>query len=275
MEIKDFLSLTLPNRALPACASFIAGYVYSGGADPLTAALAVLTIITTYSAAAIYNNIRDIESDRVNSPDRPLARGAFPVWGAWVLLAALAAASLAMGLAVSPLFAAIDLVAIALGWVYSRYSKSMWYLSYGTLVTTHHVIPFVAGYTMNAGLSLSLALIVAFIAASDMLAISLKDYKDVRGDSLLGLRTLPIAFQPRDAAKITFIGLCMPLLLIWLPWSLLRMSLSFLAVNLATGAARMVLGFQLINDPSPGTAGSILKKFRLIILLQLIGWCFR
>ena len=275
MDLRDLFSLTLPNRALPACASFIAGYVYSGGSDPVPAAFGVLTILTTYSAAAIYNNIRDVEGDRINAPDRPLARGAISLRSAWILLAALAALSLAMGFIVSPLFAAIDALAIILGYVYSRFSKSRWYLSYGTLVTTHHVIPFIAGYTINAAISLALATIVVFIAASDVLAISIKDYKDVRGDSSLGLKTLPVVFQLEDAAKITFIGLAMPLFLIWFPWAILKLSMAFLLLNIATGAMRVFLGIELLRDPSPGTAGGILKKFRIITLLQLIGWCLR
>ncbi len=275
MSPKDLFSLTLPNRALPACASFIAGYVYSGGSSALIAALGVLTIITTYSAAAIYNNIRDVEGDRINAPERPLARGAVSVRLAWATLAALAVGSLVMGWMVSPAFAAIDLLAIALGWVYSRYSKSRWYLSYGTLVTTHHVVPFIAGYTLNAAISATLVMITLFIAASDVLAISLKDYKDVRGDSILGLKTLPVVFKLDDAAKITFIGMCMPLILIWFPVFVLKLSLAFFLLNMATGSARVVLGLQLLSDPSPGSAGGILKKFRLITLLQLIGWCLR
>ncbi len=275
MLLKDLSSLTLPNRALPACASFIAGYVYSGGASPATAALGVLTIITTYSAAAIYNNIRDVDGDRINAPDRPLARGAISLRSAWLLMFTLAALSLAMGFMVSPLFALIDGIAILLGWVYSRFSKSRWYLSYGTLVTTHHVIPFIAGFTINAMVSLSLATIVVFIAASDVLAISIKDYKDVKGDSSLGPKTLPVVFQPGDAAKITFIGFAAPLFLIWLPWAILKLSMAFLLLNIATGTMRILLGFELLRDPSPGTAGGILKKFRLITLLQLMGWVLR
>lgn len=271
--LKDLFSITLPHRAFAACISFIAGLFQGGGIAPQIAFFGLISIIATYSSQAVFNNIRDIEGDKINASDRPLARGAISVRSAWILMGILAAAGFAFSYLAHPLIFYAGILCALLGVAYSRFTKSRWYLSYLTLTTTHYIVPFAAGYAIFGRFDLRFISIIAFIAVTEVLALSLKDYKDVKGDRKAGLRTLPISFSLGNAANITFIGLCLPLALVWIPWSVLHLSATFLALYLVAGIIRCGLGLKLLANPGPESAGSILKAFRYVILLQMAGWC--
>ncbi len=270
--LKDLLSITLPHRAFAACVSFVAGLAQGGGLQPSIIVFGLMSIVITYSSQAVFNNIKDIESDRVNSPDRPLARGAISERSAWALLATLTALGFVFAYLASPALAAVNVLYVLLGVIYSAFAKSRWYLSYLTLTTTHYVLPFCSGYLLFGVPNMRFLWIIVFIAVSEVLAVSLKDYKDVPGDKRVGLKTLPISFSTENAAMITFVGLCLPLMLVWLPWLVLKLSIPFLALYLVAGTVRFSLGLELLGNPGPEAAGRILKVFRYIVLLQLFGW---
>ncbi|MEW6748344.1 MAG: UbiA family prenyltransferase [Candidatus Micrarchaeota archaeon] len=271
--IRDILEITMPNRAFASCVSFTAGVLLSGTFDLRVALLGAPMILCTYMSQAIVNNLQDIEGDRTNAPERPLACGSIKVRSAWALMLFLIALGFVFAALASPMLIAVNILYIILGVVYSTQTKSRWYLSYATLVTTHIVIPLVSGYLLFQGLGLKIVLIAAFMYLTEIPAFSIKDYKDVQGDREMGMRTLPIVFTPEKAARITFIGFCLPLLLVWVPWYFLGLSTLFLAIYLVAGALRYHFASKLLSSPLPATASLILKNFRYILLLQMIGWC--
>jgi len=272
---KDVLAITMPNRALTSCFAFIAGMALGGHLDLWVALMGTLMIISTYCSAAVYNNIRDIESDKLNDPDRPLARGSLSVRFAWGAMALLMALGFAFAFLASPVLVIVDLIYIAIGIIYSRFTKSIWLLSYPTLVTSHMVVPVVSGYLLFHAIDQKIALIATFIYLTESLAFSLKDYKDIEGDRKEGMRTLPIAFERNRAIRITALGLVLPLALVWIPWEVLGLSLTFLAMYLVAGLMRMRYAKDILaKNFGAGAAGAILKDFRLILLLEMSAWWF-
>jgi 4-hydroxybenzoate polyprenyltransferase len=272
-RLVEIAEITMPNRAFASAIAFVAGLTMSGFFNPLTAILGVMAIITTYCSQAIYNNIKDIEGDKVNAGWRPLASGSLDVRFAWTLMFALIVTGFGLAYLASPILAGIDCVAVALGIIYSKYTKSRGMLSYFTLVTTHMVIPLLSGYLIFGNMDAKLIIIIAFIYLTEVLAITIKDYKDVEGDRKMGMRTLPIMLSPEKASRFTFLGFCLPLVLSWVPWTALGLSPLFLVIYLCSGLARYKLGSKLLADPSPEEANKILKKYRYILMLQMVAWC--
>ncbi|MFH1394434.1 MAG: UbiA family prenyltransferase [Candidatus Micrarchaeota archaeon] len=270
---RNLMEITMPNRAFSSCISLSAGLVLSGHFALETAILGAMAIITTYSSQAIYNNIKDIDGDKVNSSSRPLASGFFSVSSAWALMGLLIFLGICFAYLASPIVLMANMFGAGLGIVYSAYTKSRSLLSYITLVSTHLVLPLATGYLISQSLDLKLLLIVAFIYASEVLAFSIKDYKDVRGDRKMGMQTLPIILTPKKASLVTFAGFCIPPALVWIPWSYLGLSMAFLAIYLGTGVLRYFLGLMLLRNPSSAVGGEILKKFRYILMLQMLAWC--
>jgi|GEM_PF-4047428 len=270
---RNLMEITMPNRAFSSCISFSAGLILAGHFALETALLGAMAIITTYSSQAIYNNIKDIDGDKVNSSDRPLASGFFSVSDAWILMGILVVLGICLAYLASPVVLIANMFGVVLGIIYSAYTKSRCFLSYITLVSTHLVLPLVTGYLIFKAFDVELLIIILFIYASEVLAISIKDYKDVKGDKEMGMQTLPIVMSPKKAAMVTFTGFCIPLAIVWLPWTFLGLSLLFLAIYLTTGLVRYFLGLMLLRNPSSAVGAEILKKFRYILMLQMLAWC--
>ncbi|HSB46463.1 MAG TPA: UbiA family prenyltransferase, partial [Candidatus Bilamarchaeum sp.] len=238
----NIYDIMMPNRAFTAVFSLNAGLLMGGVFDAQSAVLGSLALISTYGCGAVYNNIKDIEADKINSSSRPLASGALSVEFASSLMMLLAVAGIALAYLVSPILAAACLLEAVLGVIYSKYTKAMGILAYATLVTTHMAVPLIAGSLIAGAFGFKAIAIAAFLYITEVLAVSIKDYKDIEGDRKTGLRTLPIIYGPKDAAKLTFLGLCLPLLLVWIPWTAFKLSGTFIGMYMVIGISRYTTG---------------------------------
>lgn len=273
LMIKDMHEIMMPNRSFASCLAFIAGLLMSGVFDARVIVFGCLMILSTYSSQAVYNNILDIAGDRINAPARPLARGSLSERFAWMLMGFLIVLGFAFAyIAYAPLVL-VNIAFIALGVIYSSWSKGRCFFSYGTLVTTHFVLPLLSAYAIFHGIDAKIAVVVLFLYISEVLAISIKDYKDVAGDEKTGIKTLPIVFGIKNAARLTFLGFCIPLVFAWIPWHLCKLSVLFLGIYMVSGIAKIYIGRELLGDMNPKVAVGILKKYRYILMLQMIAWC--
>ncbi|MBN1170515.1 UbiA family prenyltransferase [Candidatus Micrarchaeota archaeon] len=273
VRVFDVLRIMMPNRAFASCVCFAAGMVISGFFDPLTVIFGSLMILSIYCSQAIFNNLLDIEGDKVNAPDRPLVNGSLTVEFARNLMIFLIVLGFVFAYLISPWMIFVSFLYIFYGIIYSSFTKAKWYLAYFTLATSHVVTPLVSGYLIFGQLDEKIIIIALFMYLTEMIVWSLKDYKDVEGDARTGVMTLPVVMNPKKAAGITFLALCLPLFLMWMPWQMLGLSTAFLIVYLIAGVMRYCLGKQLLENQSPAVAANILKNFRLVLLLQMIGWC--
>ncbi len=272
--IADILAIMMPNRSFTACLALVAGMLMSGHFDIVFIIFGVLTCICVYCTYAVFNNICDVEGDKINDPERPLARGSLSIRFAWILMFSLAIAGIAFSLVVSWIFALSNLLYVFFGVLYSKVTKSMGMLSYMTLVTTHIVTPMVIGYLLFHPLDEKIIFAATFMFVTEIFAFSIKDYKDVEGDRKTGMKTLPVQIGVEEASRITFVGLCLPIAVVWLPWKMLGLSNAFLVIYLVAIAIRISFGTKLLMNPSADTAKVILKNFRIVLLMQMIAWCF-
>jgi 4-hydroxybenzoate polyprenyltransferase len=245
----------------------------SGAFDFRVAALVSLAMIATYSSQAVYNCINDVEGDKVNASWQPLASGQMSTGFAWKMMAALAVMGLALFWLAVPQLILLGVAFVLLGVFYSAYAKARHFVSYTTLVTTHMAMPMAAGYLLAGQIDLRLAVAIGFIYMTEVLSMSIKDYKDVPGDRRVGLRTLPIVLGPQKAALVTFAGFCSPFILSWIPWLVLNLNPAFLAASLASGAARIFLGLGFLSRPDSGQGKETLNKFRYVRIAQMLSWC--
>jgi 4-hydroxybenzoate polyprenyltransferase len=269
----DTLRIMMPNRAFASGMAFVAGMVLSGFVDPVVALLGIGMIISTYSSQAVFNNIKDMDGDIVNSPDRPLVNGSLSVNYAWAIMALLISLGFLFAYLASPLLVLVNIAFISLGVVYSAFTKSRWYLSYPTLTTSHLVLPLLAGYLVFGNIDPKILIVLSFIYLTEAFIWSIKDYKDVDGDRKMGVFSLPVILSPKKSAAVTFVTLSFPLLFAWLPWHILGLSTIFLVIYVLCGAIRAYLGHELMKNQSPETAADILKNFRYVLFLQMIAWC--
>jgi geranylgeranylglycerol-phosphate geranylgeranyltransferase len=161
---------------------------------PTVAALAAFLVC---AAGNTFNDLIDIETDRINRPHRVLVRGGLTLTYARNLTIALNVAAFVMSLAVSLWVSAIALVTIGLLLAYNLYLKRIPLLG-------NSVVAFLAGLTfVTGGLAAEPALtfrlpgpLIAAIFAFlfHLVREIIKDVQDMEGDRQAGLNSLPLVW---------------------------------------------------------------------------------
>ena len=178
--------------------------------------------------AYIYNDIRDIDADRINSSDRPIPSGRVSKWQATKLVITLATLAIVLSLLLNPFVLATALFGIFLGLIYSTppialknrpLSKwlitSLWcgVASMGGSLAVSHIV---TGKTLYA----AILFIVQGLACSPM-----ADMMDITGDRTAGKRTIAVVLGPDLTAK-------MSAALLVLSWILTVFTFNVLGFNL-------------------------------------------
>lgn len=155
----------------------------------LSAGLAASLIL---AAGNVFNDLRDIESDRINHPERPLVVGAISRLRAWgiVIMGGLAGLVLARVVSLTAFWVALFVVILLA--VYSLYLKSL--PVWGNLS-----VAVMAGLTFPfGGIALGTVRGTEYPALFGLLfhfaREVVKDLEDREGDALMGLNTIAVRF---------------------------------------------------------------------------------
>ncbi|MFB6198245.1 MAG: geranylgeranylglycerol-phosphate geranylgeranyltransferase [Halobacteriaceae archaeon] len=211
--IKGYVELMRPGNAIAASILTLIGAFVAGGAlkHQIPAIAAMLATLLATAAGNAINDYFDRDIDRVNSPDRPIPRGAVSPRGAlWFSIAlfiiAISLTFLLPTLAI--LIAAINLIALI---AYTEIFKGMPAIGNG-------VVAYLGGSTFLFGgaavTSLDESVLTLFILAA-LATFSrevIKDVEDMAGDATRDLRTLPLVAGERVALGIASLSLALAIL---------------------------------------------------------------
>ena len=222
------LRLLKPWTWFPPMWAYLCGAVSVAGlTDWSLVALGILLagpITCGMSQAA--NDWCDRHVDAINEPDRPIPSGRIPGrWGLWIAQG-MTLLSLAVGWHLGPFVFGATILACAAAWAYSaepfRAKRSGFW---GPLLCglAYETLPWVTGAAVLAGGQpspsvLSIALLYGLGAYGIMV---LNDFKAIRGDEAMGLRSLPVTVGPDRAARIACWTMAAPqalvigLLILW------------------------------------------------------------
>ena len=200
----DLLRLTRPlNVVLFLAATALGGVLAAGGAafeeDALPGLLLAMLSATLVGAGSmVVNDLYDVEIDRINRPDRPLASGRLSRRTAWVFYAALSLGGIALGALVSPLHGLIATLSVLFLWAYSTHLKGtilLGNLAVGATIALGVLFGGLAAGPANGPLWMGVILGGAVVFVREIA----KDVEDVAGDRAGGARTLPIVWGERRA----------------------------------------------------------------------------
>ena len=205
----DLLRLTRPlNVVLFLAATALGGALAAGMSafegEPLARLLLAMASATLVGAGSnVVNDLYDVEIDRVNRPDRPLARGAVSVRAAWGFWALLSAGGVLLGAWVSPLHGALAAASVVLLWMYSAWLKGT------VLIGNVAVAGVIALGVLFGGLAVGSASgpLWAGVALGGVIVFAreiAKDVEDAEGDRAGGARTLPLVWGERRALGLSF-----------------------------------------------------------------------
>jgi len=235
----------------------------------LVAAIASAIFLTGASNGV--NQVADVETDRINRPERPLPSGELSVRAAWMLTVLLSAIALALAWRTGPAFFACVAVTLPLSAVYSLpplRTKRIPLLANLTIAIPRGLLLVVAGWAAGGGAARTEAWVLGALSFLYIFgAATTKDFGDVDGDRATGCVTLPILWGPQRAAQFVAPFLVVPFLLYpvaaalgWLsggllPWTVLGV---LLAVPGARAAALLVRNPEPPDDKSPHAAWGLM-----------------
>jgi len=206
-----FAKASRPQNAVYSGCLAIAAYIASGGRLLSITALCLFGFfIFMYAIAAIYNNLQDIATDKINKRfDNPFVKAKVPVWQlvnftVSMVIGAIVCVSF-LKLPVSLIVFVISLLVI---FSYSNpfiRLKSRGFAGILTLGIPYTILPILLGYLQNESVSPLLLFTcgaVYFVSLAGLLA---KDYKDQSGDRASGVHTVLVRHGEGIVHKLTLL----------------------------------------------------------------------
>ena len=221
MTLAGLITITRPVNSLVAGLAALLGYIVATGTLAPVSLILLPIVFSITAGGNVFNDLCDLEIDRINRPQRPLPSGKVTPEAAGILAASLFAAGLVLTIPAGLPCVIIAVMNSLLLISYARTLKrtALW----GNVAVAYlsaSVYPFGGSLAGLAGLERTLPLAgITFLA---MLSRELlKDAEDVAGDSAAGARTMPIALGIRKTVIIAYafaIGAIAVSLLPVVPW---------------------------------------------------------
>jgi chlorophyll synthase len=206
------LELLKPVTWFPPMWAFACGVVSSGVPVLATWWIPLLGIVLAgplvCAMSQAINDWHDREVDAINEPQRPIPSGRVPgrwglyVAGAWTVLSLLVAASLGRWVLVAAV------VGLVLAWAYSappfRLKRNGW-LGNAACGFSYEGLAWVTGTAamLHGSLPPPPVLMLATLYSIGAHGImTLNDFKSIRGDAQLGIRSLPVMLGVQGAARV-------------------------------------------------------------------------
>lgn len=218
------LELLKPITWFPPMWAFACGVVSSGAPIAANAPVAFIGIMLAgplvCAMSQAINDWYDRHVDAINEPNRPIPSGRIPGrWGlyiaiVWTALSLLVAASLGQWVLISAT------LGVALAWAYSapplRLKQNGW-LGNGACGFSYEGLAWVTGAAVMLGGALPgpEILALAFLYSVGAHGImTLNDFKAIRGDREMGIKSLPVLLGVDGAAKAASLIMAVPQLFV-------------------------------------------------------------
>ena len=287
-RLRGYISLTRPwNMALCAMSVFcgavlggkplaVAAGMYPPGPGPFFGQLWFRTIAAALSASLIlaagnvFNDICDIDTDRINAPARPIVSGQVTIRGAEIFAAALTVAGLLFAVPLGIRGIAVALIACVLLYAYDARLKR-------TVAAGNLAVALLGGlafiYGGIAGNSIARSLIPAVFAVLLHWAREIvKDIADIAGDRTAGIDTVGTRLGPEYASRLA-VGIIILFIAATAVPSLTGYFGAAYTVICLTGIwiPLSVTVTVLLRSPSSGTASGVAAALKAIMPVGLVA----
>ena len=242
-----------------------------GRLPPLEGAiLGFLTAFLLLAGTMVFNDIRDVEVDRVNSPSRPLPSGKVTIGQAYFLSVTLSGLGIVASALLGPSTLILALLALLLMIYYNTRGKSTGLLG-NAVVSFNIALPFIFGGAAVNSLRplLFIFSLLAFLA--NMAREVAKGIMDVTGDRVGRVKTLAVLKGPKVAASASaLLFLAAVALSFFSP--LWGVSIYYYPGVILADLGFLYSAYRLVRDQKPETVRSVKTQVLFWMLLGLVGF---
>jgi geranylgeranylglycerol-phosphate geranylgeranyltransferase len=273
-RLAPFLTLVrIPNCLMIGLAVLVAETIGLGSVpSPMEAVFGFLTAFLLLAGTMVFNDIQDVQVDRVNSPDRPIPSGKVTIRQAYVLSIVFSGLALIFSIILGVPTFLTALAALALMAYYNTQGKRTGLLG-NAVVSFNVALPFFfGGLAVN---SLRPLLFIFFLLAflANTAREVAKGIADVAGDSSRGIMTIAVTRGPKRAAELAAIFFVLSVVLSFLaPVFDQKVSLFYYPGVVIADLGFLYSSYRLVRDPMPATVRKVKTQVLLWMLLGLVGF---
>ena len=265
--------IRVPNCIMIGLAVLVAETIGLGRLpSPEQAVFGFLTAFLLLAGTMVFNDIQDVQVDRVNSPDRPIPSGRVTIRQAYALSIVFSMLALISSLVLGVLTFLTALIALVLMAYYNMRGKKTGLLG-NAVVSFNVALPFFfGGLAVN---SLRPLLFIFFLLAflANTAREVAKGIADVEGDSSKGIMTIAVTQGPKRAAQLAAAFFVVSVLLSFLaPVLDQKVSLFYYPGVVIADLGFLYSSYQLIIDPTATTVRKVKSQVLVWMLLGLVGF---
>jgi geranylgeranylglycerol-phosphate geranylgeranyltransferase len=265
--------IRIPNCIMIGLAVLVAETIGLGRLpSPDQAVFGFLTAFLLLAGTMVFNDIQDVQVDRVNSPDRPIPSGRVTISQAYALSIIFSTLALISSLVLGVLTFLTALIALVLMAYYNTRGKRTGLLG-NAVVSFNVALPFFfGGLAVN---SLRPLLFIFFLLAflANTAREVAKGIADVAGDSSKGIMTVAVTQGPKRAAMLAAAFFVVAVLLSFLaPVFDQKVSLFYYPGVVIADLGFLYSSYQLIRDPTATTVRKVKSQVLVWMLLGLVGF---
>jgi len=269
---KSFIQITRPANFIITFLSVIvaAAICVDGEYQIYKIILASFSASLTLSAGNIINDIKDIEADKVNHPERPLAAGKITVNQAKTEYILLTFIALLLSFFIIPPAFVIAISATVLLFLYSYYLKKIPILGNISVSLLTGLVFIYGGVAVNNPLSAIIPAVFAFLI--NLIREIVKDMQDVEGDLKQGVITFPGKFG-FNSSKLLVAELTVVLILVTLyPFITHLYNIEFIILIMVVVNPFLVYNLKILfKDSSLSNLNKISNILKLNMFIGLIA----
>ena len=265
------LSLIRPINSFMIGLAVVVG-IAIGSPDMLFSRLTIYGFITGFSISSysmIINDIYDIEIDKVNQPERPLAKQIISINSALSLSLILLLIGLTSSLLISYYNIIITAIFSFLSWFYNIWGKKQGIIG-NSIVASSMSIPFIFGGIITGNISLLVWSISLIAFLSGMGREIIKTIADVEGDKIKGVKSVSIHFGSRNAMIIACGFIIISILISFIPVYLNLIQIYYIPLLILTDLILLYSIFVLSTNYSKSESLKVKKYILYAMLFGLI-----
>ena len=258
---RDVIELLKPLTWFPPMWAFMCGVVSSGqaigGRWPFLIAGILLTGPLVCGTSQAVNDWFDRHVDAINQPGRPIPSGRIPGrWGLWIAIAG-TVASLSVAAVTGAWVFAATCLGLALAWAYSAPPlrlkiSGVW--GPAAVALSYEGLTWFTGASVMAGAlpPTRVLIVLALYSAGAFGIMTLNDFKAIKGDRAMGVRSLPVLLGVDRAARVACLAMAVPQVVVVAAlagWGHRTVAAAVAALL----AGQLVLMVRLLRDPLANT----------------------